>query len=88
MRGAQWSDKGQLWMHVKALEALLNQDGTLPVNVRLIAEGEEEVGRRADRPLSCARTPERLKGRRCRCERDTDMFAPGLPTLCVGSAGA
>src|ERR1700752_37405 len=43
-RGAV-DDKGQMWMHVKALESLFAAgNGTLPVNVRVIVEGEEEVG--------------------------------------------
>lgn len=37
-------DKGQVFMHVKALEALLELEGQLPVNVRLLIEGEEEIG--------------------------------------------
>jgi acetylornithine deacetylase/succinyl-diaminopimelate desuccinylase-like protein len=37
-------DKGQLYMHVKALEACLADGGSLPVNVVMVAEGEEEVG--------------------------------------------
>ncbi len=83
-RGAV-DDKGQLWMHVKALEALLKQDGTLPVNVRLIAEGEEEVG--GEQIAHFLRThPERLKAD-VAVVSDTDMFAPGLPTLCVGLRG-
>jgi acetylornithine deacetylase/succinyl-diaminopimelate desuccinylase-like protein len=42
-RGAA-DDKGQLFMHVKALEAALAEGGGLPVNVVVVAEGEEEVG--------------------------------------------
>ncbi|MCU0622725.1 MAG: M20/M25/M40 family metallo-hydrolase, partial [Gemmatimonadaceae bacterium] len=42
-RGAV-DDKGQLWLHVKALEAHLAVRGRLPVNVIVLAEGEEEVG--------------------------------------------
>src|SRR5215831_448099 len=43
-RGAV-DDKGQMWMHVKALESLfVANGGKLPVNVRVIIEGEEEVG--------------------------------------------
>ena len=83
-RGAV-DDKGQLWMHVKALEALLKQDGMLPVNVRLIAEGEEEVG--GEQIAHFLQThPERLKAD-VAVVSDTDMFAPGLPTLCVGLRG-
>ena len=36
-------DKGQVWLHVKALEAHLAQHGRLPVNVKMLIEGEEEV---------------------------------------------
>ena len=43
-RGAV-DDKGQLWMEVKALESLMQaHGGKLPVNVKIIFEGEEEVG--------------------------------------------
>ncbi|MFT7587037.1 MAG: acetylornithine deacetylase/succinyl-diaminopimelate desuccinylase-like protein [Cellvibrionaceae bacterium] len=44
-RGAS-DDKGQTFIHVKAVEALLKADGTLPVNVKFICEGEEESGGR------------------------------------------
>ena len=42
-RGAA-DDKGQVFMHLKAIEAHLAQTRQLPVNIRLIVEGEEEVG--------------------------------------------
>ncbi|MEO8482404.1 MAG: dipeptidase [Acidobacteriota bacterium] len=42
-RGAA-DDKGQVFMHLKAIEAHLVKGGRLPVNIRLIIEGEEEVG--------------------------------------------
>ncbi|HEX5564276.1 MAG TPA: M20/M25/M40 family metallo-hydrolase, partial [Sporosarcina sp.] len=42
-RGAS-DDKGQVFMHIKAVEALMNEDGSLPVNVKFIIEGEEEIG--------------------------------------------
>jgi acetylornithine deacetylase/succinyl-diaminopimelate desuccinylase-like protein len=42
-RGAS-DDKGQLFIHVKALEALFQADGRLPVNVKCLFEGEEEIG--------------------------------------------
>ncbi|QDH22751.1 dipeptidase [Saccharibacillus brassicae] len=41
-RGAT-DDKGQVFLHVKALEAILKQEGRLPVNVKLCIEGEEEI---------------------------------------------
>jgi acetylornithine deacetylase/succinyl-diaminopimelate desuccinylase-like protein len=42
-RGAV-DDKGQVFMHLKALEAHLKTSGRLPVNVKLLIEGEEEIG--------------------------------------------
>ena len=82
-RGAV-DDKGQLWMEVKALEALL-QAGPLPVNIRVLAEGEEEVGGEGIAAY-LREHPEELK-----CDValvcDTELFAPDLPTLCVGLRG-
>jgi acetylornithine deacetylase/succinyl-diaminopimelate desuccinylase-like protein len=84
-RGAV-DDKGQLWMQLKALESLMKgHDGKLPINVKVLIEGEEEVGGesiatyvrkeksklKADFALVC----------------DTELFAPDLPTLCVGLRG-
>ena len=37
-------DKGQSFAHLKAIEAILKERGTLPVNIKIIVEGEEEVG--------------------------------------------
>jgi acetylornithine deacetylase/succinyl-diaminopimelate desuccinylase-like protein len=84
-RGAV-DDKGQMWMHVKALEALFAAgDGKLPVNVRVIIEGEEEVGGEG-----IARFV-RQHGDQLEADvalvSDTEMFAPELPTLCVGLRG-
>ncbi|MDP2735245.1 MAG: M20/M25/M40 family metallo-hydrolase, partial [bacterium] len=42
-RGAS-DDKGQMYIHVKAAEALRNVGGSLPVNLKFLIEGEEEVG--------------------------------------------
>ena len=84
-RGAV-DDKGQMWMHVKALEALFaTGNGKLPVNVRMIVEGEEEVGGEG-----IARFV-REHGAQLKADvavvSDTEMFAPDLPTLCVGLRG-
>src|ERR1700681_2744844 len=42
-RGA-CDDKGQMYMHIKAVETLRAVNGTLPVNLKFLIEGEEEVG--------------------------------------------
>ncbi len=79
-------DKGQLVMHLKALESLMKTGGgRLPVNVRVIIEGEEEIsGQGIDAFIKTS--PERLA-----CDvvvvSDTEMFAPGLPSLTVGLRG-
>jgi acetylornithine deacetylase/succinyl-diaminopimelate desuccinylase-like protein len=84
-RGAV-DDKGQMWMHVKALESLMTAGGgKLPVNVRVIVEGEEEVGGEGIAAFV------REHGDQLKADvalvSDTEMFAPELPTLCVGLRG-
>ena len=49
-------DKGQVFMHFKAVEAHLKQNGRLPVNVKLMIEGEEEVGSATDDLSATTRT--------------------------------
>src|SRR5450755_3714142 len=84
-RGAV-DDKGQMYMHVKALESLMaTGGGKLPLNVRVILEGEEEVGGEAIAKF-VREHPERLKADFALVS-DTEMFAPELPTLCVGLRG-
>ena len=79
-------DKGQVWMHVKALESLLaTGGGRLPVNVRVIVEGEEEVGGEGIAAF-VREHPEQLKAD-VALVSDSEMFAPDLPTLCVGLRG-
>ena len=78
-------DKGQLYLHVKALETHLATHGSLPVNVIVLAEGEEEVG------------SEHLSGfieknaARLACDgvviSDSAMFAPGLPSILFSLRG-
>jgi acetylornithine deacetylase/succinyl-diaminopimelate desuccinylase-like protein len=83
-RGAV-DDKGQVCLQMKALESLLRANGALPLNVRVILEGEEEVGGEGIASFVASRPPE-LKADFALVS-DTEMFAPGLPTLCVGLRG-
>jgi acetylornithine deacetylase/succinyl-diaminopimelate desuccinylase-like protein len=82
-RGAV-DDKGQVWMQVKALESLLATGG-LPLNVRVLLEGEEEVGGEGIAEYVASK-PADLKADFALVS-DTEMFAPDLPTLCVGLRG-
>lgn len=72
-------DKGQIFLHVKALEAYLATHRSLPVNVIVVAEGEEEVGSE-HLAAFIEQHAERLA-----CDgvviSDSAMFAPGLPSL-------
>ena len=84
-RGAV-DDKGQLWMQVKAFESLFRSgNGKLPINVRILFEGEEEVGGEAIAEYI------RKHGDKLKADfalvSDTELFAPELPTLCVGLRG-
>ncbi len=78
-------DKGQMYSQIKALEALRDVYGKLPVNVKVLLEGEEEVG-----GISVAeyveKNPEKLKAD-VALVSDTEMYAAGLPTLNIGLRG-
>jgi acetylornithine deacetylase/succinyl-diaminopimelate desuccinylase-like protein len=83
-RGAV-DDKGQVVAQVKALESLMVAGGKLPLNVRVLLEGEEEVGGEGIAKFVASKPPE-LKADFALVS-DTELFAPGLPTLCVGLRG-
>ena len=83
-RGAV-DDKGQVWAQVKALESLLAAERSLPLNVRVLFEGEEEVGGEGIAAYVASK-PADLKADFALVS-DTELFAPGLPTLCVGLRG-
>jgi acetylornithine deacetylase/succinyl-diaminopimelate desuccinylase-like protein len=84
-RGAV-DDKGQLWMQMKAFESLFKAgSGKLPVNIRIIYEGEEEVGGESIADF-VKNHGDRLKAD-VALVCDTELFAPDLPTLCVGLRG-
>lgn len=78
-------DKGQLYLHIKAIEAHLAARGSLPVNVIVLAEGEEEVGS-AHLEQFIAAHAERLRADVVVIS-DSTMFAPGLPSLLFSLRG-
>jgi len=78
-------DKGQVLFQIEAARGLLTRGGALPVNVKFLVEGEEEVGSPNFEALleaSCDRLA---------CDvvvvSDTDMWAPDVPSVCVGMRG-
>lgn len=83
-RGAS-DDKGQTFVHIAALEALLATRGTLPVNVKFVVEGEEEDGSQALMAYVPTAT-EKLAADVCLIS-DTHMLAPDQPLLIYGLRG-
>ena len=83
-RGAV-DDKGQTYLLLKAVEGFLKGEGKLPVNVKFLIEGEEEVGGEHIEAYVKGR-PARLKADAA-VICDTEMFAPNLPTLTTGLRG-
>ncbi|HMH84471.1 MAG TPA: M20/M25/M40 family metallo-hydrolase, partial [Gemmatimonadaceae bacterium] len=72
-------DKGQIFLHIKALEAHLATRGTLPVNVVVIVEGEEEIG--SDHLEAFVQEQKKLLAADAVVISDSTMFAPGLPSI-------
>ncbi|MFN0072308.1 MAG: dipeptidase, partial [Chloroflexota bacterium] len=78
-------DKGQLLMHIKAAEAHFNLTGRLPLNLKYVFEGEEEIGSvHFEQFLTEHR--EQLKADVV-IVSDTEMFAPDLPAIGYGLRG-
>ena len=78
-------DKGQMYMHIKAVEALFAVHGKLPINVKFLVEGEEEVGGESVAKY-VAENKSKLKAD-VALVSDTSLYADGIPTLCTGLRG-
>jgi acetylornithine deacetylase/succinyl-diaminopimelate desuccinylase-like protein len=83
-RGAT-DDKGQMLTHIKSVEAWLKTVKSLPVNVKFVIEGEEEVGSdNLDRFLEARKS-------QLKCDvavvSDTSQYAPGIPAITYGLRG-
>ncbi|RAZ80861.1 dipeptidase [Planococcus halotolerans] len=83
-RGAS-DDKGQTFMHIKAAEALLQLNGELPVNMKFIIEGEEEIGS-PSLPAYVEKNKDALEADLIVIS-DTGMQGPGRPAVCYGLRG-
>jgi acetylornithine deacetylase/succinyl-diaminopimelate desuccinylase-like protein len=78
-------DKGQVHIHLKALEALQKTSGKLPINVKVMIEGEEEVGSVSLWDF-VRQNRERLKADAL-VVSDTSMLAKGVPSITYGLRG-
>lgn len=78
-------DKGQFYMHIKAVEALQAIYGKLPLNVKFLIEGEEEIGGKSITKF----VPENAAKLKADVAlvSDTSLYAEGIPTLCIGLRG-
>ena len=83
-RGAA-DDKGQVFMHFKAVEACLRQTGKLPVNIRFILEGEEEIG--SVNLDAFVREHKDELAADVVVISDSPMFDRGVPSICYGLRG-
>ena len=83
-RGAV-DDKGQVWMNLKAIEAYLEAQGTLPLNLKLLIEGEEEVG--SSHLDAFIQSHQELLRADVALISDTAMFDRGIPSICYGLRG-
>lgn len=78
-------DKGQIFIHFKSIEALLRTRGSLPVNVKLILEGEEEIG--SEHLEAFVKKHKKLLKADIVLISDSSMFARGVPSICYGLRG-
>ncbi|WP_025676527.1 dipeptidase [Paenibacillus massiliensis] len=85
-RGAT-DDKGQIFMHVKAIEAILREDGKLPVNIKFCIEGEEEIGSpNLLKFLNTSEAATKLSADAVLVS-DTSLIEKGKPAICTGLRG-
>jgi len=83
-RGAA-DDKGQVFMHIKAVEAHLRKMGSLPLNIKFFIEGEEEVG--SVHLDDFVRSHKQELAADVVVISDSGMFDRGIPSICYGLRG-
>jgi acetylornithine deacetylase/succinyl-diaminopimelate desuccinylase-like protein len=83
-RGAT-DDKGQVFVHFKSVEAFFKKEGSLPLNVKFIIEGEEEIG--SENLSIFLKNNSGLLKCNAVLISDTSLYAAGVPTLTYGLRG-
>jgi acetylornithine deacetylase/succinyl-diaminopimelate desuccinylase-like protein len=78
-------DKGQVYIHAKAIESFVTAAGGLPINLKMIVEGEEEIGSVNLDALMRDHATDLAAD--FVCVSDTAMFGRGIPSLCIGLRG-
>src|ERR671930_115226 len=78
-------DKGQVFMHIKAVEAHMKKAGHLPLNIKFFIEGEEEVG--SVHLDEFVRTHKNELAADVVVISDSPMFDRGIPSICYGLRG-
>jgi acetylornithine deacetylase/succinyl-diaminopimelate desuccinylase-like protein len=78
-------DKGQIFMHFKAIEAWLKETGVLPINIKVFIEGEEEVG--STHLDAFVHENRDLLKADVVVISDSPMFDRGVPSICYGLRG-
>lgn len=78
-------DKGQIFIHFKAIEAYIRNVGSLPVNIKMLIEGEEEVG--SEHLGQWVKDHKEMLKADLVLISDSSMFAKGVPSICYGLRG-
>jgi acetylornithine deacetylase/succinyl-diaminopimelate desuccinylase-like protein len=83
-RGAS-DDKGQFFTYLKAIDAVLKECGEIPINIKVLVEGEEEIGSPNLMKL-VKKHKKRLKADAIAIS-DGSQFGKGIPSICYGLRG-
>jgi acetylornithine deacetylase/succinyl-diaminopimelate desuccinylase-like protein len=78
-------DKGQVFIHLKSVEAYMKNNGSLPINLKMIVEGEEEVG--SEHLDDFVKDHKELLKADLVLISDSSMFGKGIPSVCYGLRG-
>jgi acetylornithine deacetylase/succinyl-diaminopimelate desuccinylase-like protein len=78
-------DKGQVFIHFKGIEAFLKNTGALPINLKVLIEGEEEIGSKHLEEF--VKEHKQMLKADLALISDSSMFAKGVPSICYGLRG-